>query len=124
MGAWHNVQINVGLIISGNLAIATCNMQHPIRDILDRISSTLSNTERFDPDSSQRVFTLASTDYGEVMIVPKLLRHLQQIQSPVRINLWPQYESDLSERMHFGSIDFAIDNIPITDEAFHTQVLI
>ncbi len=98
-------------------------LQHPIQDILDRISSTLSNTERFDPNSSERVFTLASVDYGGVMIVPKLLRHLQQIDSPAKINLWPQYESDLKEQMHFGSVDFAIDNIPITDNAFHTEVL-
>ena len=98
-------------------------LQHPIRDILDRISSTLSDTERFEPGSSERIFTLASVDYGGVMIIPKLLQYLQHIKSPVKMNLWPQYESDLTERMHFGAIDFAIDNIPITDNAFHTEVL-
>jgi len=98
-------------------------LQRPIRDILDRVSSTLSATQRFDPETSERVFTLASIDYGGIAVIPQLLRHLQELQSSVKVNIWPQYESDLAEQMHFGNVDFAIDNIPITDNEFHIENL-
>ena len=98
-------------------------LQQPIRDILDRINSTLSQTQRFDPKTSERVFILASIDYGGIAVIPRLLQHLQQIESTVKTNIWPQYETDLVEQMHFGKVDFAIDNIPITDNEFHIEML-
>lgn len=98
-------------------------LQQPIRDILDRVSATLSRAERFNPDTSTRVFTLASIDYGGIAVIPQLLQHLQEINSSVKVNIWPQYEADLKEQMHFGSVDFAIDNIPITDNEFQVEML-
>lgn len=98
-------------------------LQRPIRDILDRVSATLSQTERFDPQVSNRVFTLASIDYGGIAIIPQLLQHLQQLETSIKVNIWPQYESNLAEQMHFGKVDFAIDNMPITDNDFHIEVL-
>ena len=98
-------------------------LQRPVRHILDMISATLSQTLHFDPDTSQRVFTLASIDYGGIAVIPQLLQHLQQAHSTVKVNIWPQYETDLKDQMHFGNVDFAIDNIPITDNEFHIEML-
>jgi DNA-binding transcriptional LysR family regulator len=98
-------------------------LQQPIRDILDRVTATLSRSERFDPETSTRVFTLASIDYGGIAVIPQLLQHLQEIHSSVKVNIWPQYETGLKEQMHFGNVDFAIDNVPITDNEFHVETL-
>jgi len=98
-------------------------LQQPVRDILDRVSATLLQTERFNPETSNRVFTLASIDYGGIAVIPQLLQHLQEIHSSIKVNIWPQYETGLKEQMHFGKVDFAIDNMPITDNDFHLETL-
>jgi DNA-binding transcriptional LysR family regulator len=98
-------------------------LSHPVRDVLDRIIATLSQVRSFDPETSQRLFTIASTDYGGTSVIPKLLEYMQRTQCAVRVNVWPQYESGLKDLMHFGSVDFAIDSTPITDTDFHNEIL-
>ncbi len=98
-------------------------LERPIRQILDLVSETITQTVSFDPAKSDRVFTLASVDYGGAVLVPPLIRLLQAQNSRVRINIWPQYEEDLQDLMHFGSVDFAVDNIPIVEDDFHIEVL-
>ena len=98
-------------------------LQRPIRQILDMISATVTRSMAFDHRTSDRVFTLASVDYGGIVVVPQLLRLLQAEEASVRLNVWPQYEEDLKDLMHFGSVDFALDNIPILEDDFHIEIL-
>lgn len=98
-------------------------LQQPIRDILNQISATLAPSHLFDPSTTQKTFGIASIDYGGITVIPALLEHLQSIGSSARINVWPQYEVDLREKMRFGQVDFVIDNIPITDNDFSSIVL-
>ncbi len=98
-------------------------LQRPIQDILYRISATLSLSHFFDPTTTTKIFCIASIDYGGITIIPDLLERFQALESSARINVWPQYESDLRERMRFGQIDFVIDNVPITDGDFNSIVL-
>tara|TARA_R110001592_G_scaffold240929_1_gene501180 strand:+ start:12242 stop:13144 length:903 start_codon:yes stop_codon:yes gene_type:complete len=98
-------------------------LQHQVRDILERISATISQSQRFNPETSQRVFNLASIDYGGIAVIPPLLEHLQQRQFRMQVNVWPQYETNLKDLMRVGTVDFAIDNNPITDDDFRIKVL-
>jgi len=98
-------------------------LERPIREVLDKISDTISQTLAFDPQKSDRLFTLASIDYGGIAIVPPLLKHLADIEATVRLNVWPQYDEDLKDLMHFGTVDFALDNIPILEDDFHVETV-
>lgn len=98
-------------------------LERPIRQILDMVSDTISQSVAFKPDKSDRVFTVASVDYGGIAVVPQLIKHLKAINSNVRVNIWPQYEADLKDLMHFGSVDFALDNIPILEDDFHIETV-
>ncbi|TQV78846.1 LysR family transcriptional regulator [Exilibacterium tricleocarpae] len=98
-------------------------LERPIRRILDLVSETVTQSVTFDHQKTDRVFTLASVDYGGIVVVPQLLRRLQAEASAVRINIWPQYEADLKDLMHFGSVDFAVDNIPLLEDDFHIEIL-
>lgn len=98
-------------------------LERPIREVLDKISDTISQTLAFDPQKSDRLFTLASIDYGGIAIVPPLLKQLAEINATVRLNVWPQYEEDLKDLMHFGTVDFALDNIPILEDDFHVETV-
>lgn len=98
-------------------------LQQPIRDILNQISATLAPSHLFDPSTTQKTFCIASIDYGGITVIPALLEHLQALGSSARINVWPQYEVDLREKMRFGQVDFVIDNTPITDSDFSSIVL-
>ncbi|NIB40426.1 LysR family transcriptional regulator [Pseudomaricurvus alkylphenolicus] len=98
-------------------------LERPIREILDKISDTIAQTQEFDPTKSDRIFTLASIDYGGIAVVPSLLQKLADLQTSVRVNIWPQYEEDLKDLMHFGSVDFALDNIPILEDDYHVETV-
>lgn len=98
-------------------------LERPIREVLNKISDTISQTLEFDHQTSDRVFTLASLDYGAISLVPNLLTRLHSQNSNVRINIWPQYDEELKDLMHFGAVDFAMDNIPILEDDFHIETV-
>lgn len=98
-------------------------LERPIREVLNKISDTISQTLTFDHQKSDRIFTLASLDYASITLVPNLLKQLRAQQSSVGVNIWPQYDEELKDLMHFGAVDFAIDNIPILDKDFHIETL-
>lgn len=53
----------------------------PIQRALANISDVLANRSDFDPSSSERVFRIATTDYGATVILPRLA-HLVTSEAP------------------------------------------
>lgn len=51
-------------------------LEAPIREALQRIQQSLSGGERFDAARSRQRFTIALTDYAELLCMPKLLQSL------------------------------------------------
>jgi DNA-binding transcriptional LysR family regulator len=98
-------------------------LEAPVRQILDKIVGTLSQSMGFDSRTSERAFNLASVDYGGIVVVPKLVKHLQELESSVRVNVLPQYDTDLKDLMHFGHVDFALDDIPIVENDIQVELV-
>ncbi|MDF0493634.1 MULTISPECIES: LysR family transcriptional regulator [Bradyrhizobium] len=53
----------------------------PIQKALAGVSDVLANRSEFDPTSSERVFRIATTDYGATVILPRLA-HLMTSEAP------------------------------------------
>lgn len=83
-------------------------LEKKIRTALQMIEQSLSAEAEFDPFSSEQVFHIATTDYVELLLVPRLLNHLAQVAPRVRLeihSLGPDVpEAELEE----GTFDFAL----------------
>lgn len=78
-----------------------------IRDLVGRLDH-LADPQRFDPDTSERVFTLALYENPAVMLVPDLVRRLQTSGPKVRVALVTPDPNRLSQGMEDGSIDLFV----------------
>jgi DNA-binding transcriptional LysR family regulator len=58
-----------------SLALA---LMRPVEEMLDRLQETLAATAPFDPATSDRVFTLAFSEYAESILAPPLFARLAQ----------------------------------------------
>lgn len=98
-------------------------LQQPVRHILNEIKLALSVVENFDPKISDRQFSINSLDYGGVVVIPRLLRYLQSINSSITVNVSPDSVEDSHGVIDLGSADLAISNNPVVGPDFECQIL-
>jgi DNA-binding transcriptional LysR family regulator len=79
-----------------------------VQDILQRLENTLTLPERFDPASSNRVFTLAVTDYFEAVVLPGMMPALQQAAPGIVIDLEMIGPHASLDRLDGGAVDLVI----------------
>jgi DNA-binding transcriptional LysR family regulator len=87
-------------------------LAEPIAFALRTIQETLSEKSDFDPATSNRKFTLAMTDIGEIYFLPKLLHKLAQIAPGVTISTVRNASITLRDEIEAGRIDLAIGLLP------------
>ena len=78
------------LVRSGNGLQPTARalaMLPQVRDILQRLENTLTPPAAFDPAGSERVFTLAVTDYFEAAVLPDMMPQLAKEAPGIVIDL-------------------------------------
>lgn len=80
-------------------------MALPVRRALDLVSQALEEATEFDIATSERKFNLALGDYGDLVLLPKLMKTLQEHNSRIRLNTVSASTIDLKKEMHFGTID-------------------
>lgn len=91
----------------------------PVRQALDLIQSGLERArrgERFDCAGSTRTFVIVVEDYGDTVIVPRLMDWLAQTAPEVKVRLRRDISgATLSKKLSDGSIDLAIQYAYPTD---------
>ena len=98
-------------------------MAGPIGDALALIHSGLNPHSRFDPASVQRSITIGMTDIGEIVFLPELLAHLQQVAPGVALTTVRTTASTLREDMEAGKVDLAIGPLPQLKAGFFQRRL-
>lgn len=88
----------------------------PIREALDILQETFDSSLVFDPTRSSRAFHLAMGDYGELVLLPALLRRLRECGGDLSIHTHPDEDPDTLERLRRGAVDFAFDHRAPDDE--------
>lgn len=86
------------------------------KDILRRIEAEVLTEASFDPASTERPFTFALSDVGEMVFLPPLIRRLGMTapQSSIRsVTLKP---AELSHEIENGQVDLAIGYFPDLDQ--------
>ncbi|TKC87916.1 LysR family transcriptional regulator [Trinickia terrae] len=98
-------------------------LAEPIGYALGAIHSSLNERVTFDPAASQRHFTVAMTDIGEIHFLPKLMQRLAEAAPRVTIGTISTSRSDLREEMENGRIDLAIGFVPDLKTGFFQRRL-
>lgn len=83
-------------------------LEQPIRNALRQIEQSLGEGERFAPASSRQRFTLALTDYVEMLLMPRLLERLAEQAPGVRIDLQHLSPRLPAEALDKGAVDLAL----------------
>lgn len=81
-------------------------------DILDLVRHRVLAPQRFDPAQADREFTLSTTDIGEMVFMPKLLRHLARVAPGVRVRTVGGTLHQRVAAMERGEIDLLIGHYP------------
>lgn len=95
----------------------------PLLEALERIESAVDSVQVFDPATSERRFTLYTSDVGQLILVPRLLRVLERDAPKLAVSIVDVPARLAREMMIDGRIDLAIGTFAEMDAGFHGQRL-
>jgi DNA-binding transcriptional LysR family regulator len=99
------------------------HLAEPVGYALGALQNALNHRETFDPATSQRTFTLAITDIGEIYFMPTLMNELSKVAPNIKISTLRNNAGNLREEMEAGSVDIAIGLIPSLKTGFFQRRL-
>jgi len=99
------------------------HLAEPVTQALNTIEKALSTPNNFLPAQSQRQFTLAMTDLGEIVLLPSLLKLLENEAPKTTLSTVRDTDNGLSEAMQAGQVDLAIGLLPQLTTGFFQQRL-
>ncbi|MDX2091435.1 MAG: LysR family transcriptional regulator [Kofleriaceae bacterium] len=79
----------------------------PLRRALAALDDALAQQEDFDPASARRRFILSTSDYGEAVVMPKVMAHLAHAAPGIDIEIVAP-TPDLGERLERGTLDAVV----------------
>ncbi|HYP83022.1 LysR family transcriptional regulator [Variovorax sp.] len=97
-------------------------IQPALREALAGIEQARASREAFEPSRASRQFRICLTDISEVVLLPRLLSHLQQHAPGVQIET-EIVSAASARRMEDGAIDLAVGFMPQLEAGFYGQAL-
>lgn len=94
-----------------------------VRASLSLIRDSLTPPTGFDAAKTERAFNLRLTDMGEILFLPRFLRHIQEIAPKVRIRSVRVTLDELQDQLADGEIDVAIGFLPGIGQGIRQQRL-
>jgi DNA-binding transcriptional LysR family regulator len=91
-------------------------------EALARIEVARGKPTIFSPSDSVRVFRIAMTDISEIIILPTLMNHLQQVAPGIAIEA-EKITGDTRQRLATGDVDLAVGFLPDLEAGFYQQAL-
>jgi len=83
------------------------SLKEPIRDILNRIDSTIILKPDFQPSKTDRTFSLFISEYTQMLLMPEVLQLAHKQSSTAKFNLLRQFNSP-HKALHRGEADMLI----------------
>lgn len=87
------------------------DLEAPLRSALHEIEQALRSRPRFEPTTSRRQFTLASADYGTLVLVPRLMRRVATAAPGVSLTVLT-LNADSPQELATGMLDLVLGAIP------------
>ncbi|MBD8049833.1 LysR family transcriptional regulator [Limnohabitans radicicola] len=98
-------------------------LAEPVAAALDGLQQALNVRASFAPTTSERRFTLAMTDVGEMYFLPVLMGALAQSAPGVTLNVVAVTSVSLKDDMASGRTDLALGLLPQLQAGFFQQAL-
>lgn len=80
-----------------------------VKEALNLLNLSLTEGQVFTPATSEKAFRFSVHDYGEAILIPKLMEQLAGIAPGIRVECYPVERGDLENELASGGIDFALD---------------
>jgi DNA-binding transcriptional LysR family regulator len=87
-------------------------MIEPLREALSRVAVTLASEKVFNPETTEQTFTFAMTDLGEMVFMPKILRHLREAAPRAVVRAVAASAAQIERGLESGEIDVAVGYFP------------
>lgn len=87
-------------------------LAEPLNEAFRLIYGVVNLEMDFDPATSNRNFTIAMTDIGEIDFLANLMRALERIAPDVSISTVRKGEANLKDELETGAVDLAIGWLP------------
>jgi len=94
---------------------ATARMRtlvQPLRESLARVDDTFATESVFNPKTTQRTFTFAMSDLGEMVFMPKILRHMRKLAPRAVVRSVAASAAQIERGLETGEIDVAVGYFP------------
>lgn len=84
----------------------------PLREALIRMNHTLVSESVFSPKTTQRTFTFAMSDLGEMVFMPKILEHMRRLAPRAAVRSVAASAAQIERGLETGEIDVAVGYFP------------
>ncbi|MGB0206205.1 MAG: LysR family transcriptional regulator [Neptuniibacter sp.] len=97
-------------------------LQPLLRQILAFVEQVIEPSTDFDAGSSDRVFRIMTSDYGEATLMPRLLKRLRKEAPDIVLDILTP--SDMSfQEVEQGLVDLVINRFDTMPQSFHQRTL-
>jgi len=100
---------------SGHGMKATARMRaliSPLRECMARVDDTFASETGFNPRTTQRTFTFALSDLGEMVFMPKILRRMRKLAPRASVRSVAANAAQIERGLETGEIDLAVGYFP------------
>jgi DNA-binding transcriptional LysR family regulator len=93
-----------------------------LHEALSRIEKARGTPRAFSPADAQREFRICMTDISEIVLLPKLINHLQLTAPGMSVEA-EKTSPETRRRLESGEVDLAVGFTPDLDAGFYQQAL-
>jgi len=93
-----------------------------LQEVLLRIERARGTRGAFAPGDAQREFRICMTDISEIVLLPRLINHLQQTAPNIVVEA-EKISPDSRRRLESGDADLAVGFTPALEAGFYQQAL-
>ncbi|WP_286238723.1 LysR family transcriptional regulator [Neptuniibacter halophilus] len=97
-------------------------LQPLLRQILASVEQVIEPSSDFDASSSERVFRIMTSDYGEATLLPRLLKRLSKEAPDVVLDILTPSDMSFLE-VEQGLVDLVINRFDEMPQSFHQKTL-
>ncbi|SEQ72661.1 transcriptional regulator, LysR family [Amphritea atlantica] len=97
-------------------------LQPLLRQILSSVEQVIEPSSSFDASTSDRVFRIMTSDYGESTLLPRLLNRLRKQAPNVVLDIMTPSDMSFTE-VEQGLVDLVINRFDTMPQAFHQKTL-
>jgi DNA-binding transcriptional LysR family regulator len=84
------------------------NLADPVKTALGHLRQAIEEQRQFNPATSQRMFSICTSEVGQRVFLPKLLAHLHQVAPTVSVSIVDTPTDRIDASLTSGEIDLAV----------------